>query len=78
LFLTDTLTELDPRIFAGVPRSFYIKCSPGSTAERSALHNGLQYDNGVKQVIGYQIEGYKTKAAWIIDNYITGSMSTRE
>ena len=78
MFLTDTLTELDPRIFAGVPRSFYIKCSPGSTAERSALHNGLQYDNGVKQVIGYQIEGYKTKAAWIIDNYITGSMSTRE
>ena len=61
--------------FAGAGRDFVIYCEPGSYAESFALSNGLQYDNGVDRVVGYQIRSVREKADWIIEHYIRSDMS---
>ena len=75
--IPDSVTDLTPDVFAGLPRSFYLSCTAGSAAEQCALAHGLQYDNGVQRVIGYDIRNTNEKIDWIVEHYITDDMSER-
>ena len=70
IIVPDEVDELDHNIFKGVSRDFYLECNKDSYAEQYAKQYGFQYDNGVKKVIGYQIDDIEKKANWIIDNYV--------
>ena len=59
-------------------RDLTIVCSPGSYAEKFAKRYGLQYDNGKKQIIGYDIDNVDDKVDWIVSNYITDDMTARQ
>ena len=67
--------RLSIKDFAGADRKFVIYCEPDSYAQSFALSHGLQYDNGVKRVVGYDIRNLNQKVSWIIENYITSDMS---
>ena len=73
--IPSSVKHLSMADFAGIHRDFCIQCDPGSPAEQFALEHGLQFDNGVRKVVGYQISGYTKKLNWIIRNYITPGMS---
>jgi len=72
------VTSVDYKIFACTTKEFYIKCTPGSAGEAIALKYGLQYDNGVRRVIGKDIATVSEKVDWIVSNYITSGMSERK
>ena len=70
-----SVKHLSMATFAGIHRDFYIQCDPGSPAEQFALEHGLQFDNGVRKVVGYQMTSYTKKLNWIVENYVTPGMS---
>ena len=76
--LPDSVSDLSAYLFRNTSRKFYIKCGSGSYAERFAREYGLQYDNGSKKVIGYNISGAKKKAKWVVSNYITKGMTEQQ
>lgn len=78
IVIPDTVKKLTTDVFARLKRSFYISCSPGSYAESFALEQGLQYDNGVKKVIGYNISDPTEKVNWVVRNYIRSGMSEKK
>ena len=78
LYVPAEVDSLAPSFFAGVERTFMIRCEPGSYAEKLALQYGLQYTNGSKTVRGCDIDDLDTKVRWIVDNYTTAGMSQRE
>ena len=78
VFVPDSVKSIDPGVFQGAHRDFYVRCNPGSHAEQVALRYGLQYDNGQKRVIGYQITDYEEKVRWILSNYVRSGMSEQE
>lgn len=73
-----SVDRLSMECFGGVHRDFVIECEPGSYAEAFALEYGFQYDNGEKQVIGWQIRDPEEKVKWVVENYIREDMSERE
>ena len=78
VFVPDSVKSIDPGAFKGAHRDFYVRCNPGSAAESMARRFGLQYDNGQKRVIGWQITDYEEKVSWIVSNYIRSGMSERD
>ena len=78
IYIPPTVKKLSVSDFAGVYRHFYIRCEPGSPAESFALANGIQYDNGEKQVIHYKMTNPSEKIDWIVKNYIRPGMSEKE
>lgn len=73
-----SVRTLSMECFAGAHRDFVIECEAGSYAEEFALEYGFQYDNGEKQVIGWQISDPEEKAKWVVANYIREDMTERE
>ena len=76
--IPDSVRSLSMECFAGVHRDFVIECKPGSYAEAFALEYGFQYDNGEKQVIGWQITDPEEKVRWVVDHYVREDMTERE
>ena len=76
--IPNSVTKLTIGAFAGLYRHFYIRCSKGSYAEKFALDQGLQYDNGTEKVVGYKIKDMNQKADWIIQHYIRPGMSEKK
>ena len=73
-----TVRSLSIASFAGVYRQFYIECEKGSYAEQFALEQGLQFDNGERKVIGWDIRNSAEKVKWIVSNYIRPGMSEKQ
>ena len=78
IVIPDSVRSLATPVFAGLKREFYLVCSEGSRAEAFALDQGLQYDNGKKQVIGWNIKKASEKISWIVRNYIRSGMSEKK
>lgn len=78
IIVPDSVKELTTASFAGLNRAFYISCGAGSAAEKLALDQGLQYDNGTVHAVGYDIADAQEKADWIIRHYIRAGMSDRK
>ena len=76
--IPDSVRSLSMECFAGVHWDFVIECKPGSYAEAFALEYGFQYDNGEKQVIGWQITDPEEKVRWVVDHYVREDMTERE
>ena len=72
------VTKLVGSTFSGMGRNCVIYCEPGSYAEAFAKQSGLQYDNGQKRVVGYDITNVNDKAKWVVANYTDNSMSNLE
>ena len=70
--------RLENQTLKGLGRDFVLEVEPGSYAETFAKEYGYQYDNGEKQVIGYNIKDADEKVQWIIDNYIEDNYQGRE
>ena len=68
--IPDSVRALTMECFSGVHRDFVIECRPGSFAEAFAAEYGFQYDNGEKQVIGWEISDPEEKVIWVAANYI--------
>ena len=76
--IPDSMTKLALSEFAGIYRECVILCGKGSAAEKFCLEKGLQFDNGERRVVGYDITGEKKKVSWIIKNYIRSGMSEKQ
>ena len=76
--IPDSMTDLTIASFGGVYRDFVILCNKGSAAEEFAREQGLQFDNGEEQVIGWQITDPEEKVKWVVKNYIRPEMTERE
>ena len=76
--IPDSMTDLSIVSFGGMYRDTVILCSKGSAAERFAQEQGLQYDNGEEQVIGYGITDPDEKARWVVEHYVRPDMTERE
>ena len=76
--LPESVNRLSMSSFAGVYRDFVIECVKGSYAEQFALEYGFQYDNGEKQVIGWEITDAEEKVRWVVENYVRPGMTERE
>ena len=74
----EEVDQLNPKFFRGAARTFMLYCKAGSYAEKFALQYGLQYDNGEKTVQGCYITDLYEKIDWIVENYISDSMSDRQ
>jgi len=76
--IPDSMTDLTIASFGGAYRDFVILCNKGSAAEKFAREQGLQFDNGEEQVIGWQITDPEEKVRWVVQNYIRPEMTERE
>ena len=62
--------SLSRYVLKGFGRDFVLKVKKGSYAESFAKRYGIQYDNGEKSVVGYEIDNLEEKAKWVISNYV--------
>ena len=76
--IPSSVTKLTIGAFGGLYRHFYIQCEKGSYAEKFALEQGLQYDNGEEKVIGYDIKDPDKKIDWILRHYLRPGMSDKQ
>ena len=76
--IPDSMTDLTIASFGGAYRNFVILCNKGSAVEKFAREQGLQFDNGEEQVIGWQITDPEEKVRWVVKNYIRPEMTERE
>ena len=76
--IPDSMTDFTIASFGGAYRDFAILCNKGSAAEKFAREQGLQFDNGEEQVIGWQITDPEEKVRWVVKNYIRPEMTERE